>query len=111
MLAIAPSVLALALVPQEIEVLVKEGDTLPGGGLVIAVFNAAIADTGDWVASIYLNDWPPFAGSVLIRNGEPNTTLIGRGTPQPASLSAARPTLHCKVSIFKAILTPGSAPE
>ena len=93
MLGIAPAVLALALVPQEIEVLVQEGDTLPGGDLVLGVFNAAIADTGDWVASIYLNDWPPFAGSVLIRDGEPvfmegtalhapdGTTATGAGVP------------------------------
>jgi hypothetical protein len=34
--------------------------------------------------------------------------------PQHAAagvLSAATPTLYCKVSIFKAILTPGAAPE
>ena len=29
-----------------------------------------------------------------IRNGEPKTALTGRSTPQPASLSAATPTLH-----------------
>jgi hypothetical protein len=39
------------------------------------------------------------------------TTLTGHTTPQPASLSAATAMLHCEVSIFKAVLTPGTAPD
>jgi hypothetical protein len=49
-------------------------------------------------------------GGRVIRSGEPKRPEPATACRSRASVSAATPPLHCKVSIFKAILTPDSTP-
>lgn len=60
---------ALAPAYQKVDTLVREGDVLPWGAQVSQVNNGAMADTGDWVANVYI-EAPTESNNCSIRNGE-----------------------------------------
>ncbi len=63
------SILTSSLAGQAIEVLIIEGDTVPGAGTVVAVDNLAINSSGDWLAEV-LVDSGAGVSSLLLKNGQ-----------------------------------------